>query len=160
MATKKSATKTSSKASLNLPIFNNKKQNKSQKKQLEKTIKTSSLKTLLVSFILIVVGFVIGAGGYFLICRNDTFEIIGGDEITLTLDEAYVENGVKAIEFGKDISQNVVIETNMNLDENKKSTEIGTFYVKYTIDSLKYGKIFKIEKIKLVTFVEASEGGE
>ena len=160
MATKKSATKSSSRAKLNLPIFGRSKNNKKQEKQVEKTIKNSSAKTLFVSFLLIIVGFAIGAGAYFLICKNDTFEIVGSDEITLTLDESYEELGVKAIEFGKDISEKVKIETNMVLDSENKSNEIGTFYVKYTIDSIKYGKIFKIEKIKLVTFVEASEGGE
>lgn len=160
MATKKSATKSSSRASFNLPIFGNKKKQQKQEKQVEKAVKKSSLKTLLVALFLIVVGFTIGMGSYFLICKADTFEIVGSDEITLTLDDAYIENGAKIIEFGKDISANVIIETNMHLNEENKSTEIGTFYVKYSVDSLKYGKIFKIEKIKLVTFVEASEGGE
>ena len=48
----------------------------------------------------------------------------------------------------------------MNLNSENKSNEVGTFYVKYSSNSIKYGKIFKVEKIKLVTFVEASEGGE
>ena len=160
MATKKSASKTSSRAKLNLPIFGSSKTNKKQEKQLEKTIKKSSPKVLIASLLLLIVGFAIGIGAFFLVCKNDTFEIIGSDEITLTLDEEYIENGAKIIEFSKDISNEAVIETNMNLNEENKSNEIGTFYVKYSINSLKYGKIFKIEKIKLVTFVEASEGGE
>ena len=160
MATKKSASKTSSRASLNLPIFSNNKHSKKQEKQIEKTIKKSSPKVLIASLLLVIVGFTLGLGAYFLVCKNDTFEIVGSDEITLTLDEEYIESGAKIIEFGKDISSQVVIETNMNLNEENKSNEIGTFYVKYSVDSIKYGKIFKINKIKLVTFVEASEGGE
>ena len=160
MATKKSASKSSSRASFNFNIFGNKKKNKQTEKQVEKTIKKSSSKTLITSLFLILLGLAIGIGAYFLICKNDTFEIIGSDEIILTLNDAYEEYGVKAIEFGKDISANVKTETNMTLDENGKSSEVGTFYVKYTIDSIKYGKIFKIEKVRLITFVEASEGGE
>ena len=30
----------------------------------------------------------------------------------------------------------------------------------YTVDNLKYGKIFKVQKIRLITFVEATEQDE
>ena len=157
MPTKKSATKTSSRATLNLPIFGNGKKNKKQEKEVKKAIKKSNPKTIMVSLLLIIVGFIIGAGAYFIVCKNDTFEVVGKDQITLTLDEKYEERGAKIIEFGKDISENVIIETNLELNEDKTSKETGTFYVKYTVDSIKYGKLFKIQKIKLVTFVDSSE---
>ncbi len=120
-----------------------------------------SPKSVLAFFVCLILGLIIGATVvYSLVSKNDCFNIIGGDELTYTLDEKYVEQGATIIEFNKDISNDVIIESNLNLDENGYSTEIGTFYVKYSVDSLKYGKIFKIEKIRLVTFVEVSEGGE
>ncbi len=160
MATRKNATKTSSRATLNLPIWGNKKQNKKKEKQVEKTIKTSGPKTLFVAFLCLIIGAVIGIAAFFVVCRNDTFEINGPEEITLTLNEKYIETGAKAVEFGKDISSDVMINSNLNLDSRGFSNEVGTFYVEYTIDSLKYGKIFKIKKIKLVTFVENGEAME
>ena len=148
MAIKKTATKTSSKAKLNLNIFGNKKQTKKQEKEIEKTVKKSSFKTLIASLFLIIVGFTIGAGAYFLVCKNDTFEIVGNDEITLTLDETYEDPGVKIIEFGKDISENATVKTNLSKNDDGKyySNEIGTFYIEYSVDSIKYGKVFKIGK--------------
>lgn len=158
METRKSATKTSSRAKINLPVFG--KPTKKQEKKVEKMVKNTSPKTLIVSLLCLIVGALIGVAAFFVVCRNDTFEIIGSDEITLTIDEKYVEEGAKVVEFGKDISKDIQINSNLNLDENGYSNEIGTFYVEYTIDSLKYGKIFKIKKIKLVTFVETSEAME
>ena len=158
MAVRKTATKTSHRASLDYEISD-----KKAKRNINKTAKSVSKlgsRGILVFFICLLIGIAAGFGVYKIVCKNDCFQIIGADEITLTLDEKYEESGVKIVEFGKDISDKVKIETNLNLDENGKSKEVGTFYVKYTVDSVKFGKLFKIQKIKLITFVEASEGGE
>ena len=92
-------------------------------------------------------------------CKNDTFELIGKDEITLTLNDKYTNQGVKAISFGKDISAEILIETNLLTDENGDyyAEDIGTYYIKYYSKDVKYGTIFKVEKIRLITFVEPSE---
>ena len=78
------------------------------------------------------------------------------------MGETYTDTGVKIISFGKDISSQAKVETNLLCDENGNyyATEIGTYYIKYTSQDIKFGKLFSIQKIRLITFVEQSEGGE
>ena len=54
------------------------------------------------------------------------------------------------------------MSTNLKKDiqGNYYAEEEGTYYITYTVDSLKYGSIFKIQKIRLITFVEPTEAGE
>lgn len=125
-----------------------------------KSIKKTGAKGLVVAILCLIIGAAVGLGAYFIVCRNDTFEIVGKDQITITLDDVYTDAGVKIIEFGKDISDKVKTETDLTLDGEGKPTELGTFYIKYSVDSLKYGKIFTIEKIRLISVVEAGEDGE
>lgn len=164
MATKKIASKTSSRASVNLPSKSTpsvkKRTVKKSAKTAEKQLKKMGAKGIIAVLTCLIIGIVAGLAAYFIVCKNDSFEIVGGDEITITLEQKYVEQGVKIIEFGKDISGNAKIETNLKLTEDGMPTELGTFYVKYTVDSVKYGKIFKIQKVRLISVVETSEGGE
>lgn len=165
MATRKIASKTSSRAKLNIPSASgtgngNRRATKKTVNAAKKELKKIGAKGILVAFLVLIVGLAAGAAAYFAVCSKDTFEIIGGDEITITLEDKYVEQGVKIIEFGKDISDKAVIETNLVQSDSGNPAEIGTFYVKYSVDSVKYGKIFRIEKVRLINVVEASEGGE
>ena len=168
METKRTVKKTTKKASVNM--------SNSGKKVAKATvltgaalagagIKKTGAKGIIVALLCFIIGFGAGLGGYLMLCKNDCFEILGGDDIVLTLDESYEERGVKIVEFGKDISSQVKIEMEKDLKDmleanDNKSTQVGTYYIKYTVDSIKYGKIFKIEKIRLVTFVEPSEASE
>lgn len=114
-----------------------------------------------------ILGAGVGAGACYYISRKDCFDIIGQDELTLTLpsdqtltsENYYIDQGVKIISFGRDVSSKVVVETNLTKTEDGKYTadEIGTYYIKYSVDDIKYGKIFTIERIRLITFVEPSE---
>lgn len=162
MATKKNARKTSSKAKSNIDLSDVKVDRKTQR-GAERTLKNTSAKVLLFGVIFLLVGVLIGAGAWWLVCRKDCFAIIGNDEIELTLDEKYEDFGVKVVAFGKRLdSDDIIIETNLKMDADGKfySDEIGTFYIKYSTENFKYGKLFKVEKIRLVTFVESSEGGD
>lgn len=161
MATRKNATKSSSKAKANLDLSHVKVSKKTQK-NAEKTLKNTSFKVFLFGLVFLIVGLAVGAGAWWIVCRNDCFDIIGNDEIELTLDEKYEDFGVKVVAFGKRLSsEDITIETNLKVDENGKfySDEVGTFYIKYSTTNFKYGKLFKVEKVRLVTFVEPSEGG-
>lgn len=164
MATRKTAKKTSKKASVNIGDFDDVKIKKSTKNKTVKMAKNTSKKAWLFAFLFFVIGIVGGISAYFITSKNDCFDLIGKDELTLTLDDndRYTDEGVKIISFGKDISDQVVIDTNLKQDENGKyySEEIGTYYIKYSSKDFKFGKIFKIEKVRLITFVEPSEGGE
>lgn len=160
MSTRKIAKKTTRKATINLSQTECK-TSKKGRKTIEKKIKKSSPLMLFLAVIFLMLGIGGGYLTYWLISKNDCFEILGSEEVTLTLDEEYTDEGVSIIEFGKDISKNAVYATNLKERDGRfYSDEVGTFYIKYSVDSLKYGKIIKIEKVRLITFVESSEGGE
>lgn len=176
MATKKTATKTSSRAKLNVPTGKTCAPKKKSAPSAAKrkaavaigtaaatttaaTVKTLKGKNLIAVLLCFIIGIAAGVAAFFVVSKNDTFELIGNDEITLFIGDEYVEEGVKIIEFGKDVSDKVSKEGNLVL-ENGKATELGTFYIKYFSDTIKYGKLFKIEKIRLINVVEISEGGE
>ncbi len=159
MATRKTASKVSKKAKLNIELN---KPKKSQKNKAQRTLKKLSPLTLLLVLLFLGGGV---AGGWFgvkILTKDDTFTLNGKDEITLTLGEKYVDEGVNIIEFGKNISSKVQKETNLikNQDGTFTSDEVGTFYISYTVDSIKYGSIFKIKKVRLISFVEPSEEEE
>ncbi len=161
MAVRKKATKTSKKAESGISVSDIEVSSKT-KKNAEKALKNAGAKVLLCVFIFLIVGIVVGAGAWWFVCKDDCFELIGNDEIVLTLDEEYVDDGVNIIAFGQDESDSVVIETNLSVNDagNYYSDEIGTFYITYKSECFKYGKLFKVQKVRLVTFVEVSEGGE
>ena len=157
MATKKTSSKTSKKASLNISARASNK----DKKQVEKTIKKISKKALSLALAFATIGGVGGVYAGYALTRNDCFTLNGKDEITMTLNERYIDEGVSVIAFGVDDSNKVIIETDMKQDTDGYYAETeGTYYIKYTVDNLKYGKIFKIQKIRLITFVEATESSE
>ena len=199
MATRKTATKTTQKAKLNLGFGDNvdnlaSKSKKSSstpsrgrksgtsksttskrtissnlaqpskitQKKVEKTIKKASPVAIIVAILFLVVG--LGAGWLTtsIICKNDCFDIVGMDEISIEIGTDYVDQGVKIVAFGKDESASVSIETNLtkNADGSLTSSEEGTFYIKYKSNCFKYGKLFKVEKIRLVSFVLPSEPSE
>lgn len=153
MATRKTASKQSKKVEVNFEL------DKKSSKKINKEIKRTPLKTLLILFLVVLIGLSAGAIPAYFLTRNDCFELIGADELTLTIGESYADQGAKVIAFNKDDSKKVKTKTNLDVDSNGNftSNEVGTFYIVYTVDNLKYGKIFKIQKIRLITFVEPSE---
>ena len=121
---------------------------------------------ILIILLVTLIGGAIGVGACWFVGRNDKFEIVGKEELTLTLrneDEtvftsknSYVDEGVKIVSFGRDISDSVYIETDMKRtgDGRFYADEIGTYYIIYKTKDIKYGKLFTVERIRLVTFVE------
>ena len=160
MAERKSATKTSKRASINIPKA--KKSKSKSNKNIQKNLKKTSFSALATAFIFLIVGACIGAGVWYVTCKNDCFMLLGRDELTLTLEESYTEQGVKIVAFGKDDSQNFTVETNLQVNPEGEyyATEEGTYYIKYKTTNVKYSTIFTIEKIRLITFVEPSEQEE
>ncbi|MBE7076391.1 MAG: hypothetical protein E7374_00675 [Clostridiales bacterium] len=159
MAKRKTASKTSKKVELD---FNFNKPKKSESKKVNKKLKKLGFGTVCLILFVLAVGV---AGGFFgvkFLTRNDCFEIVGNDELTLTLDKTYEDTGVKIVAFGKDESDKVEIETNLEKHEDGtySADSEGTYYIQYTATNLKYGKIFKIKKIRLITFVEPTEQEE
>lgn len=135
-----------------------------------KAIKKTDSKTKILALIMLIIGLFVGVLGAYVITRNDCFELLGENEITLEMQVAdndtgllgtYREDGVKVVSFGKDVSDTLTVEIDSkfidNHDGTYSATQVGTYYIKYHSNSLKYGKIFTVEKIRLITFVEPSE---
>jgi len=159
MASKKTAKKTSSKAKADFVWGTGEKINKSTSKKINKNIKKLGFWTLLTAVLLLVVGAVGGFFGFKFLTRNDCFVLNGKDEITLQLGESYVDDGAKVVAFGKNDAKKLQVETNLKQkpDGTYYAEEEGTYYITYTVDNFKYGTLFKIKKIRLITFVDASE---
>ena len=117
----------------------------------------------LTSFICLVsllAGAFTGVYVYEYICADDCFELLGEKVCAVELDSPdfnYYDDGVKIIEFGRDISDKVLTETNMtDLGDGRYTVDTtvpGKYYIKYTVDSPKYSKVTRIR-----TFVVGGEG--
>lgn len=151
----KKVSKQSKQAQLNINFEIDGKQANKAKKSLKRT----PMQTLIVAVVVLLVGALVGAGATYLLTRNDCFELVGEEEIECVAGETFADEGVKIVAFNKDESKNVKIETDLLRDENGLfySDEIGTHYIIYTTNNFKYGKLFKIKKIRLVHIVEESD---
>lgn len=156
---RKSTSKVSKKVDLDLNIN---KPSKHTTRRVKTKLKKLSFGVVMLAIFLLAVGVVGGYFGVQYLSRNDCFNIVGADEITLEIGESYLDEGVKVVAFGIDETDKVEIETNLKKDNNGKfyaQTE-GTYYIKYTVNNIKYGSIFKVQKIRLIHFVEPTESEE
>lgn len=162
---RKSAKVESERASLNIGAGSN---TSSKRKYTKKATSAIKKANIFVCVLILIVSVGLGALGYFVVSKNDCFTLVGEQEITIVMDvlenETEIlgtfvdEDKVKIVEFGKDISSEVIIETDMtqNEDGSYSVKEEGTYYIKYSVDSIKYGKIFTVEKIRLISFIAPS----
>jgi len=159
MAKRKTTSKISKRVELDL---NFEKPSKKSTNKAKRKLKKLSAGVFMLAVVLLILGTVGGYFGVKYIFRNDCFELVGADEITKEIGEFYTDDGVKIIAFGVDDSDKVQIETNLKKDKqgNFYAETEGTYYIKYTIDNIKYGSIFKIQKIRLIHFVEPTESEE
>ncbi len=162
MATRKTASKTSKKATVDFNWDVGGKSNKKNSKKAKKQLKKLSFGAVMIALLLLVIGAVSGFFGVKILTKNDCFILNGNDEITLQLGETYLDEGANIVSFGKDVSEDVTIETNLKLDSNGKyfAESEGTYYMIYKSNNFKYGTLFKVQKIRLITFVEEAEQDE
>lgn len=160
MATNRKVSKTSKKATINFNWDNNKNSKKSKK--ANKQLKKLSFGAIVIAIVCLIVGTLGGVFAIKIITKNDCFTLIGKDEITLRIGEDFEDKGVKVVAFGKDDTNKVLVETNLTKksDGVYTATEEGTYYLVYTVDNFKYGKLFKVQKIRLVNYVEETEQEE
>ncbi len=171
----KEAKKVQTKAKINwgwdAPESRNGKASRTTKRKTNRTIKKLGFKAILIILLVTIIGAAIGAGVCWYLTLDDQFVIIGKDEITLTLKDeneewglnnCYNDEGVKVVSFGRDVSDKVYIETNLKQNPNRTyyADEVGTYYIIYRVDDIKYGKIFTVQRIRLITFVESTPDNE
>lgn len=119
------------------------------KRKVKKALKKANEKIVLCLTIFIVLG---AAIGYFTtnhLTKNDTFSLIGEKDITLNINQEYIEEGVNVISFGKDLKEQVVIESNLD------TTKEGEYTIIYTIKNS-----FKYKDIKRVRYIYVVNGGD
>ncbi len=89
-------------------------------------------------------GLVVGWISYKSVTKNDTFILIGQKEITLNVGDVFVDEGVKVISFGNDISNSVKVEGEVN------TLKAGEYVLTYTVNNFKYNGVKKIRVVKVV----------
>lgn len=135
----------------------NNKRLKKQVKTLHKRFSAGALISIILCFIL---GAMVGIGAEKLVTKNDTFELKGNVEYKYNVgdDIFYQEEGYKVISFGKDLTEKVKITTNLKTDEDGNyycsNAEAGEYYIIYTVDSKKYGKV---QKFRTFTVEDSNE---
>jgi len=108
----------------------------------------SKKKSMFIIFFL--VGVLFGVGASFFVTRNDCFIMNGSKNILLDVNDTYVDQGVKVIAFGKDVSSDVEI---IIYDENDEEVSLidtskeGEFTIIYTIDTFKWSEYKLIRRV-------------
>ena len=105
---------------------------KSQKNKIKKAAKQTSTTTKIISLLLFVLCACAGVFSVYYVTKNDTFELVGESLIELNVGDEYIEQGAKAIAFGKDISDKIEIKGTVNT-----SVE-GEYLLKYTVDNFRF----------------------
>ncbi|MBE6123925.1 MAG: DUF5011 domain-containing protein [Erysipelotrichaceae bacterium] len=105
-----------------------------------------------VFIIFFIVGALFGIGASYLVTRNDCFVLNGSKEIILEINDTYIEQGVKVVSFGKDISKNTKITIYDINDDKVDSIDTSSeneYTVIYNIENLKYANYKLIRKVKV-----------
>lgn len=135
------------------------KSNKIEKK-LEKKLKKEAKKEVKswhpLTFILVVLCFVVaGVGSYFglnFLQKNDKFELLGQSEVRISLNEAYEEpvldEAVVLTSFGQSKTSEVFIDqakTTFVQDVSNKTP--GVYYIVYTTKEFKFNDVIRVRTI-------------
>lgn len=105
----------------------------------------------LYSVLFLLVGALVGFFAYKAISKNDKYVLNGEKVITLDYSEdadktfTYVEEGVTAISFGKDVSSTLVTTSTLDGENGVYVIPLdkeGEYIITYEVDSLKYGRTF------------------
>ncbi len=158
MAEKDSLSKKSERAKLNIGGGNdNGNTSKSVKKDLKYTLKNFGVIGGIVLVVVLAFGVLIGSMVSYFVSKDDCFVLLGDDEVQLEVGQVYVDPGVKIVEFGKDISDQVVKTGSFMELENGTSMEEKSYFIDYSIESTKYSKVWTVHKIRIIKFVAPSE---
>jgi len=163
MAEKGSLSTRQEKTKLNFPSSggNGSKNSKNSKGTLKTAFKKYGLIGSICIVVVLAFGVLVGSMTSYLVSPNDCFEFIGEREVTLFVGQKYEDEGVKVVEYGMDLS-NQVVKSGSFYEELTDGTsyEEGSFYIIYTVNTVKYGKIASVELTRIVTFISPSESDD
>ena len=124
-----------------------------EQKNIEKTIKKMHPMTLIIGIVFLIMGVAIGYFTSFYLTKNDVFDVLGDKNVVVEVGSSgvYTDQGVKCISYGRDLSSDVVIDTNMTKNDDGTytfdTTKEGEFYIIYTVDDVKYKGIQRVRVI-------------
>lgn len=141
---------------------------KKQQRETKKALKSLSLKIVLISLGLLLLFLAVSGTSCYLLTKDDCFTLMGNKDVVIDIekDSVYIEDGYKVIEFGKDVSDKVTIETNMRITEEGfyapqidelGNPIIGQYYIIYHAETFKYSKFATIERVRFVYFEESTD---
>lgn len=122
-------------------------------KNAKKAAKKAHRAVAWIAIFFLAIGFAAGYFGAEYLGADDCFVLIGETEITVPLGSAYIyaEHGAKIISLGRDISSDVIIDSELTADENGNypiDTSVErTYVITYTIDDIRYSGVKKIRTI-------------
>lgn len=110
----------------------------------------------------LIAGVILGAILYKQLTKEDGFNLIGEQTVTLTVgsDGAYTDPGATLVRFGRDRSDQIVIETNLTKSGDGYVVDTsapGSYYISYTTDMRGYSGRKLIRTIR-VAEDETTEG--
>ena len=118
---------------------------RSYKKQAIKAIKKTHGLTIFLVLLFFAAATLGGFFAYRYVTKNDTFELVGEKDITLSVGDTFTDAGYKVSAFGKDISSKVEVAGEVD------TTKEGVYVLTYTVNHIKYKDV---KKCRVITVVE------
>ena len=128
------------------------------KRKVKSKAKRISAASYVIWVLALALGIALGAFACYFLCRNDGFELKGNKEISIQLGGEgscgiYIDKGAKVISFGRDISRDVKVSTNLeevgdgeyNIDTSKE----GVYYIIYTVEDIRFGDVKRVRTIRV-----------
>ena len=131
-------------------------QNNNWNKVAKKAAKKTHRAITWIALIFLALGFAIGYFGGEYLCANDHFTLNGETHIVIEqgTEYTYFEEGATVISLGRDISSEVMVETDLTATENGTypiDTSVEKVYtITYTVDDFRYGSVKKIRFITVI----------
>ena len=106
-----------------------------------------------------------GVVGYFVgssLIKNDKFTINGESTIEIFVGQTYQDEGATAISFGKDVSDKIKTESDLDWIEEGQfytSAEEGQYYLKYTVNNIRYKGVERYRTIIVKPLEEEGKVG-
>ena len=130
-----------------------KKATRKAKRKAKSKVRRIHPMTFVICFLALALGIGAGVGAYTVICAEDCFKLRGDEDYTVSVGASvtYKDEGVKVISFGKNISSEVEVKTNLKeIDDGVyavDTTEPAEYYIIYTVDDVKYKNIQRVRTI-------------
>ena len=140
---------------------------KKAKRRARSKFKKLHTATKVFAVLFLAIGLVAGAFVCNAMSKNDHFTLKGNTSFSVDVGTpyTYTEEGVSAVQFGRDVSGKLQIETELEQDANGNyvipTDEEGVYTITYTVDAYKFqkGENGVIKRIRTFTVNAAEEDG-